>query len=339
MTEVSRAQGCLLGLACGDALGRPIEFTTEAAIEAEHGEVTEMLGHGTHGQPPGTVTDDTEMALRIADSLIKQRGFDPADIGDKFVDWLDSEPFDIGLMTRDALSRLQNKTPWHTAGVEVWEDRPEGSNAGNGSVMRCAPHAIAFRHFHDELSYVSRLSSAITHADPRCQWGCVFLNRTLANLILDVENPLQAALNGTYAAPDELQTALERVVEAKRADDSAEFEQQLSTSGYVVDSLQTALYDGLTADSVETAVVRAVNRGGDTDTIGAIAGAVAGARFGHANLPARWRDELDEADHLRQHAESLLAIRQNILEKDTVTLDDGGLICGLDCGPEGATQA
>lgn len=326
MTELSRAQGCLLGLACGDALGRPVEFNTEAAIEAEHGAVTEMLGHGTHGQPPGTVTDDTEMALRVADSLIEQQGFDPADIGDKFVAWLDTEPFDIGLMTRDSLSRLRNNTPWHTAGVEVWEDRPEGSNAGNGSVMRCAPHAIAFRQFHDELTYVSRLSSAITHADPRCQWGCVFLNRTLANLILDVEDPLQSALNGAYAAPDELRTELERVVEAQRATDPTEFEQQLSTSGYVVDSLQTALYDGLTADSVEAAVTRAVNRGGDTDTIGAIAGAVAGARFGHTNIPDRWRNELNEADSLKQRAERLLAIRQNIPQKDGVTLDDGSLI-------------
>jgi len=73
-----------------------------------------MLGHGTHGQPPGTITDDTEMALCIAESLVDRRGFDPADVADRFVDWIDSDPFDIGLMTRDSLSRIRQGTSWTT---------------------------------------------------------------------------------------------------------------------------------------------------------------------------------------------------------------------------------
>jgi ADP-ribosyl-[dinitrogen reductase] hydrolase len=78
--DTDRARGTLLGLACGDALGRPVEFRSTARIEGDHGRVTEMLGHGTHGQPAGTVTDDTEMALRIARSLVEQGGFDPDDV-------------------------------------------------------------------------------------------------------------------------------------------------------------------------------------------------------------------------------------------------------------------
>ncbi|WP_082230524.1 ADP-ribosylglycohydrolase family protein [Haloprofundus marisrubri] len=327
MTEESRAQGCLLGLACGDALGRPVEFKSASQIKSQHGKVIEMLANGTHGQPAGTITDDTEMALCIAESLVDKRGFDPSDVGNRFVDWLESDPFDIGLMTRDAVSHIRKGRPWDEAGVDVWESRPEGSNAGNGSVMRCAPHAIAFRHFDDELIHVSRLSSSITHADPRCQWGCVILNRTLANLIRGESDPLQKALGGIYDAPDELTTALKHVQKAIDGEvDQSRFEAKLKHSGYVVDSLQAGLYYGLTADSAESAIVQAVNEGDDADTVGAIAGAVAGARFGAKAIPNRWTEEIDEARRLKQLAKQLLSIRLKIPGKKHATLDDSSIV-------------
>lgn len=327
MTVEQRARGCLLGLACGDALGRPVEFRSAAEIESQYGEITDMVGYGTHRQPAGTITDDTEMALCIAASLADRRGFDPADIGDRFVEWLDSDPFDVGLMTRESLTRIRQGTSWCDAGVEVWHSQPKGSNAGNGSVMRCAPHAIAFREFEDELAYVSRLSSAITHADPRCQWGCVLLNRTLANLLGGEADPLGAALDDAETAPAELREALTHVHQVVTGErDGTALEAELSTSGYVVTALQAALYDGLTADSVESAIGRAVNRGGDTDTIGAITGAVAGARFGSAAIPDRWRDEIEDAERLERLAQRLLGIRLKLPGKRYVTLDDGSLI-------------
>lgn len=327
MTIEYKAEGCLLGLACGDALGRPVEFKSAEKIESLHGEVTEMLGHGTHSQPPGTITDDTEMMLCIAESLVDRCGFDPDDVAERFVEWLDTGPFDIGLMTRDSLSQIRQGTPWHDAGVDVWESRPEGSNAGNGSVMRCAPHAIAFRHFESELTHISRLSSAITHADPRCQWGCVVLNRTLANLICNERDPLGTALSGTYKAHNELRTALTHVQEVVTGDrDPEAVESQLTTSGYVIDSLQAGLYYGLTSESVEAAIIQAVNCGGDTDTVGAIAGAVAGARFGSTDVPDRWTDEIEESDRLKWLAQQLLTIRMQIPGKGYATIDDGTIV-------------
>lgn len=327
MTIENNAKGCLLGLACGDALGRPVEFKSAERIASQHGTVTEMLGHGTHGQPAGTITDDTEMALCIAESLVDRRGFDPADVAERFVDWLDSGPFDIGLMTRDSLTRLKRGSSWDEAGVDVWESRPEGSNAGNGSVMRCAPHAIAFRDFEEELAHVSRLSSAITHADPRCQWGCVILNRTLANLICDEPDPLKEALEQTQVAPDELRTVLTRVQKAVDGErDRTAFESRLSTTGYVVDSLQAGLYFGLSTDSVESAIVQAVNSGGDTDTVGAIAGAVAGARFGSTNVPDRWTAKIEESPRLERLAQELLTIRTKVSDAEYATVDDGCLV-------------
>jgi len=181
------------------------------------------------------------------------------------------------------------------------------------SELRCRTHPV------------SQLSSAITHADPRCQWGCVILNRTLANLIRDERVPLGTALKRTYTAPDELRTALTKVQEVVTGDrDSAAFEAQLATTGYVVDSLQAGLYYGLTAESAETAIVQAVNNsGGDTDTVGAIAGAVAGARFGSTDIPDRWTEEIEEAGRLKRLAQRLLTIRMQIPGRGYTTMDDG----------------
>lgn len=296
------ARGVLLGLACGDALGRPVEFSSAAAIETEHGRLDEMVGDGTWNQPAGTITDDTEQALCIARSLVEHQAFDPADIAERFVAWYDSDPFDIGRMTMRSLSRLKHGDEWDEAGQHVWEQSREGQNAGNGSVMRCPPLAIPYATDWDRLVEVSRQSSQITHADPRCTAGCAILNLTVVGLLDDADTPLGDALDyvGTDV-PDELLTALRPLARGESPD-------TLETSGYVVHSLQTALHDGLVADSAEDAIVTAVNRGGDTDTIGAIAGAVAGARFGASQLPDRWLGAIDEVDELETLAERLVEV-------------------------------
>jgi len=140
----------------------------------------------------------------------------------------------------------------------------------------------------------------------RCQWGCVILNRTLANLIRDERVPLGTALKrdlyGSRRTSKRHSRRCREVVTGDR--DSAAFEAQLATTGYVVDSLQAGLYYGLTAESAETAIVQAVNSGGDTDTVGAIAGAVAGARFRSTDIPDRWTEEIEEAGRLKRLAHS-----------------------------------
>jgi ADP-ribosyl-[dinitrogen reductase] hydrolase len=300
--DSSRVRGVLVGLACGDALGRPVEFSSATAIEDEHGRLDEMVGHGTWNQPAGTITDDTEQALCIARSVATQGEFDPADIADRFVAWYESEPFDIGRMTMKAMSRLKHGEAWDEAGQQVWENSPEGSNAGNGSVMRCVPLAIPYASDPDQLVKVSRQSSQITHADPRCTYGCAILTSTIARLLDDADAPLQDALDDVGAdTPDELTTALRPVAHGEKP-------ATLETSGYVVHSLQTALHDGLRADSAEEAIVTAVNRGGDTDTIGAITGAVAGARFGASALPDRWLAAIDEVSELEALAGELVKV-------------------------------
>lgn len=299
MTDTNSAAGILLGLACGDALGRPVEFNSAAQIQAEHGVVTEMMGHGTHKQPAGTVTDDTQMALCIARSLSEHGTFHTGDIASRFVEWYDSEPFDIGRMTILSLSRLKHGDDWDEAGRHVWQQSREGQNAGNGSVMRCPPLAVRYSTDWGRLAEVSRQSSLITHADPRCTYGCAVLNLTLAGLIENANTPLRDALDYIGSdAPDELHTALEPLARGRSPGN-------LETSGYVIHSLQTALHDGLSAETAEEAIVTAVNRGGDTDTIGAVAGAVAGARFGGSAIPDRWLAAIDEVEELVSLAEQL----------------------------------
>ncbi|RLM95298.1 ADP-ribosylglycohydrolase family protein [Haloarcula sp. Atlit-7R] len=292
MVSTDAAKGALLGLACGDALGRPVEFRSPDWIAEQHGTVTEMLEHGTHGQPAGTVTDGTDMALCIARSLAEQQTFDGQDIADRFADWYDDEPFDIGLMTADAISEYQSGMSWRDAGRDVWQRRAEGSNAGNGSIMWCAPHAIAFADDLDVLDTVSRQSSAITHHDPRCQYGCTILNHTIAGYLRGDSDPLNDAIVRVESdAPDELVETIRLVPDLLDND-------QLEDTGYVVHTLQTSLYDELTAETPEEAIITSVNRGGDTDTLGAVTGSIAGARFGADALPDRWLETIEYRDDL-----------------------------------------
>jgi len=288
MSQSDRAAGALLGLACGDALGRPVEFQSPQRIADDYATLREMVGHGTHRQPAGTVTDDTDLALCVARSLVETGRFDPDHLGERFVAWLESGPFDVGLTTSDAINEIRDGTPPLEAGEVAWERLSEGGNAGNGSVMRCAPHALAFE-AGGRLDRVSRASSAITHFDPRCQAGCAVLNRTIRGYLDDEADPLARALE-TTEMPGELRDALDPLP------DESEEEVVLGNTGYVVSTLQTTLHDALRAETAESAIVTAVNRGGDTDTLGAVTGAIAGARFGASDLPDRWVDTLQTAD-------------------------------------------
>jgi ADP-ribosyl-[dinitrogen reductase] hydrolase len=303
MVSPDRAAGVLLGLACGDALGRPVEGLSARDIESRYGRLDELVGDGVHHQPAGTLTDDTDLARCIARSLVERGDFAPTDVAERFVAWYEAGPIGMGRMTADAVRNLQDGLAWDEAGHRVWRNRPEGENAGNGSVMRCAPYAVAFAGDPARLEAVSRDSSAITHADPRCTAGCAVLNLTLAAVLVcdaDGVEVLRTARERVGDLPDPLAEALDGVPLPSN---------RCRTTAYVVDTLQAALSVGLTADGAEAGLVEAVNLGGDTDTIGAVTGAIVGARFGAADLPERWLSVLDRADELRELGEQLAELR------------------------------
>jgi ADP-ribosyl-[dinitrogen reductase] hydrolase len=321
-----RSIGVILGLICGDALGRPVEFMSPAQIMGTYGEVTNMIGEGSHGQPAGTVTDDSELALRLAHNIITNGGFSPDDYADQLVEWYNSDPFDVGITTLTSIQNLINGDEPDEAGYNTLDAMGPGRAAGNGSVMRCAPLAIAYPDDLDRLQKLSREMSEITHADPRCTHGCAALNIILAKLIREgSKTPIDDAITHLPDdAPDELIDRLEGVKTVRR--------DKLKRSGYVLDTLETALYYGLYTEKPETAIVQAVNHGGDADTIAAIAGAVAGAKHGSKQVsrkypnavdywenqfPEKWTDELimpDITGFVSAKSDSVRETNQIVLE-------------------------
>lgn len=255
MVDRDRAEGVLLGLACGDALGRPVEGWSADRIDREYGTLESFVGDGTHGESPGTVTDDTQLATLLARSLVACDGFDRDDFVSRLVDWYERRPFGIGGTTTEALRRIADGTPPLEAAGAAREAKPRGEKATNGSVMRCAPLAIAY-------------------ADDR-------------EALEGGERPLETALAELSAdAPAELVEGLEPVPDAVDSE-------TLVPANDAVETLRTALWHALTASDPEAAIVGAVDEGGDADTVGAVAGAVAGARFGANALPDRWLSSVE----------------------------------------------
>lgn len=165
-----RFRGCLLGLAAGDALGATVEFLSRAEIRARYGVHREIIGGGWLALEPGEVTDDTEMALCIARSIVTLGRVDPADIAARFVEWSLTPPKDIGNTVGAALALIRAGVSWEEAGEQVYRAAP-GRRVGNGSLMRTAPVALFDAWRPQELVRDSRDVSRITHAHPQAQWA------------------------------------------------------------------------------------------------------------------------------------------------------------------------
>ncbi|HVX30805.1 MAG TPA: ADP-ribosylglycohydrolase family protein [Nitrolancea sp.] len=292
-----RYRGCLLGLAIGDALGAPVEFINRDEIALRFGVVREMRGGGWLDTKPGEYTDDTQMALAIARSIAELGRIDPADIGARFVRWMEGMPKDIGNTTLQSLGYLAAGVPWDEAGART-AARKGDSGAGNGSIMRTAPIGLACRNDPAGLIRQSIDISRITHADPRCTWSCVALCQAIAALINETGDPLAAARAG-IEEPEVVET-VERAATIRRV--------QVQSGGYVLHTLSAALWAFVNHESFEDVVVAAVNLGGDADSSGAVSGALAGARYGASAIPERWLSVLQSREELTDLADRLLEI-------------------------------
>ncbi|HYI14399.1 MAG TPA: ADP-ribosylglycohydrolase family protein [Thermomicrobiales bacterium] len=293
-----RYRGALVGSAVGDALGATVEFMARDAISRKYGELREIVGGGWLNLPKGEVTDDTQMARCIARSLAERGEFDGDDIAARFVEWYRSNPPDIGNTTRDALVRLASGVPWQEAGQQTHEKmRPRDKS--NGSVMRCAPVALFARADPKANARYSADSSRITHANPLCIAGCVALNAGIAALLNGPgTDSVSVAINATD--DDTVRESLGSV--------HAQTAETLDAGGYVLATLQSSFWALTTNDTLEEAIVAAVNLGQDADTTGAVAGALAGARWGYSAIPDRWRDVLRGREELVELADRLLEL-------------------------------
>lgn len=269
----------LLGLAIGDALGAAVEFRRPGTFAP----VTGYRAGGPHGLDPGEWTDDTSMALALADSLAA-RGMDPIDQSQRYVAWwrdgaysVTGACFDIGNATRAALARFVQTG-------ELGGDTADGSS-GNGSIMRLAPVPIHFASLWPNdvaaLAEQGAVSSRTTHASAKCLSACRWM--TVALAALAAGTPREEVLATDFGLS--LHPEIAKVVAGSYRGQPAD---AIRGSGYVVRSLEAALWAFHDAASFQDAVLAAVNLGDDADTTGAICGQLAGAFFGVDGIPPGW---------------------------------------------------
>ncbi|HQO76217.1 MAG TPA: ADP-ribosylglycohydrolase family protein [Candidatus Saccharicenans sp.] len=299
-SKEDKVLGGLFGLAVGDALGVPVEFTPRGELKRQP--VTDMIGGGTHGQPPGTWSDDSSLAFCLAESLC--RGFDLHDIAHKFCRWLDEgywtpygEAFDVGGTTEEAISRLKEGVNPVEAG-----GRHEFSN-GNGSLMRILPLAYYVEKMSQEEQFeLTHRVSCLTHGHPRSQMACGMYIRYAINLLRGQEP--EEAYKGMSTEAIKYYSRLpyrcelphfSRILEANIQKLP---EESIKSSGYVIDTLEASLWCFLNSKSYEETVLKAVNLGDDADTTGAVVGGIAGIYYGLVSIPKCWINTVAKKDDI-----------------------------------------
>lgn len=305
MNLVDRMLGALFGLVVGDALGVPVEFRGREELKKHP--VVDMRGHGTHDQPRGTWSDDTTMALCIATSLT-EKGYDPLDQMLRFQRWLREAyltphgvVFDVGNATRAAIERFGRGLP-----QAQWGGREERDN-GNGSLMRLLPLSLYLADQDTETIVArSQEASALTHAHPRSQLCCAYFSLLVRELLMNQPLPHAMDLAAAKLTPfvtEEEEDQLQRLL---TGDVLQATEDEIRGSGYVLDCLEASLWCCHHEYSFEGAVLRAVNLGEDTDTTGAVTGALAGLIHGQEGIPPEWFQSLARRYEIEQICRKLL---------------------------------
>jgi ADP-ribosyl-[dinitrogen reductase] hydrolase len=276
-----RARAAFLGLALGDALGAAVEFMTPGEIRAQHGVLDELVGGGWLHLPRGAVTDDTQMSLCLARSLAAGGGFDLADVAARFAAWLRSGPPDVGNTIRRGIRRFMLDGSL--------EGPPHDGDGGNGAAMRMLPLALATLGDPARLERDAVALAHLTHHHALSDAACVHVGELFQLACLGLSRGRLRRRTDAFVARYP----------------SYRFEPYRGlATGYVVDTLQTVLHHFHATEGFEACLVAVVNQGGDADTTGAIAGALAGAYYGPEALPARWLKRLDRA--VRAEIEALV---------------------------------
>jgi ADP-ribosylglycohydrolase/fructose-1,6-bisphosphatase/inositol monophosphatase family enzyme len=283
--RLSRAQGCLLGQLAGDALGGLVEFRGRDAIRAEYpGGVRDLQDDGTWGNLAGQPTDDSEMALMLARTLVHEGRYDRGQVLDAYAHWW-PRAWDRGGTLRQALgAACPGKTTAER--LQLAEAYANQSSQSNGCLMRISPLGIFGAGRPREAAAWAREDSRLTHPNPVCQDACAAFTAAIATAVTTGCTP-QACHEAALAEAKrfEGQASVRKALEDARHAPPVDYSRQM---GWVLIALQNAFYQLLHAESLEEGVVDTVMRGGDTDTNAAIAGALLGAIHGRQAIPARW---------------------------------------------------
>ncbi|SDY30674.1 ADP-ribosyl-[dinitrogen reductase] hydrolase [Modestobacter sp. DSM 44400] len=276
-----RVAGALIGSAVGDALGAPFEFGPPGAFTARfplpaRGLATEMCG--APGREPGEFTDDTQLALLLGTSLVERGGLDEADVFARFQTWARADPSDIGSRTRAVLG---SGLPWQAAAAE--HAARSGHAAGNGSLMRTAPAAIRFaRDGRRATMDAARRISVLTHGDLAAGEGCAVFSE-LVRIALDGRDPLAAVPEALALVSPDHRGRWSTVLAPDWTPDRA-----TEPNGAVRPTLGSAVWALRHGRDFASTLRLVIDLGGDTDTVAAVAGGLAGAVFGIAGIPMRW---------------------------------------------------
>lgn len=291
-SRVDKARGALLGTFTGDALGMPFEGAAPAAVPERLDMLDARLGRGAY-------TDDTQMTIALAESLLDRGGIDEEALGRAFVHAHDPRR-GYGSGTTAVLRLVRSGVqPREAARVALGG---EGS-LGNGAAMRVAPVAVLYARDTMALADAARAGARVTHAHPLGVDAALVQATAIAAALRD-EDPLDAAIEA--ATTPQLRERLARaagLVEARP--EPAEIAALLGNGWTGYESVPAAVYAAASQGSFEAAVTFAVRCGGDADTIGAMAGAIAGARRGASTIPARWADALEQGAKGRAHVATL----------------------------------
>ncbi|GHA58286.1 ADP-ribosylglycohydrolase family protein [Photobacterium aphoticum] len=316
--QISRATGALLGLAAGDALGTALEFKPKDSYTA----LTDMVGGGPFDLEPGQWTDDTSMMLCLADSLIEKGGMDLNDQMQRYVRWYrhgenscNGTCFDIGMTVQTALSSYERTGNPQSGSTSHF-------SAGNGSLMRVAPIALFFAHDNEQHAMqAANLSSLTTHGEERCVQACEIMTLLIHRLlnsehIADREVFLKTTLTDYLQFSKDCHPEVRAIAECQFFSKSRE---SIHGTGYVVASLEAALWCFVNSDSFEDGALLAANLGDDADTTAAIFGQLAGAYYGVSAIPSKWQLKLAWESQISDTAMWLLQRPTNQQVKDFVS--------------------
>ncbi len=294
-----RHRGALLGLACGDAVGTALEFSPRGSFEP----ISDMIGGGPFGLLPGEWTDDTSMALCIGRSLIEMGDFDARDQMERFCRWhrggylsSNGRCFDIGNTVWAALDRYRRTG-------DPYSGSTDPASAGNGSIIRLAPVAIFFSRDVEAAVHHSIESSRTTHACQEVLDACRLFGWQLTRALDGAaKQDLISAESFPGRHDRDLSPSIHAIVEGGYCTKS---EHQIRGTGYVVESLEAALWCFQSTNTYRDAVLAAANLGDDADTTAAVCGQLAGAHYGASAIPPEWRERLAMRDEIEAMADAL----------------------------------
>ncbi|QDU98244.1 inositol monophosphatase family protein [Lignipirellula cremea] len=289
---LDRAQGCLLGQLAGDSLGGLVEFETAAAIAARYPDkVTELADGGCWGNLAGQATDDSELALLLARTLVEVEQFDEDAIAAAYAFWFRSGPFDIGNTTRQALAAANKANNQGDSPAAASRAAASQSSQANGALMRISPLAL-FGHAAPphELVAWAQADALLTHPHLVCQHASAVFVLAIQRALVTGDSPRELYdYTLAWAESSDIHADVLASLEQASSGRPAEYQQQM---GWVRIALQNAFYQLLHAETAAEGIIDTVMQGGDTDTNGAIAGALLGAAHGASTLPSQWVDRL-----------------------------------------------